>query len=106
MQIEARATFFDASDLETEAPTAWRFSLSGHAVQSVGVITQQTRGALFAGDPRRFVSGHLRLSAMPGADRLKLGGDAFAPYNGTPKTLIKTIAFADATAACASFTSG
>ena len=48
LQIEARATFYDASDLETEAPTAWqRFSLSRHAVQSVAVVSLDQRAARY-----------------------------------------------------------
>ena len=48
LQIEARATFYDASDLETEAPTAWQhFSLSRHAVQSVAVVSLDQRAARY-----------------------------------------------------------
>ena len=48
LQIEARATFHDASDLETEAPTAWQsFNLSSHAVQSVAVVSLDQRAARY-----------------------------------------------------------
>ena len=48
LQIEARATFYGASDLETESPTAWqRFGLLRHAVQSVAVVSLDQRAARY-----------------------------------------------------------
>ena len=48
LQIEARTIFYDASDLETDAPTAWqRFSLWRHAVQSVAVVGLDQRAARY-----------------------------------------------------------